>query len=378
MGTIVSPVDGSSIYKGQTKGIVYRSDAVDFDCGSLSKICRIDYLLDGVSQSGLVNISQTGVAPQTQNSQAITFPATGATATVDVDARGVGGQQNDTATATYDLIDLPSAVCDPAANVAATSANLNATIAGILLAGGSARFVFGSPTPNTNAVTSYTTGSVSASITGLTANTTYNYRLEILDDNGDVIAASGQCSFTTSAAAIPVSADAALVKLCSITGVLLLRDCTTGEPVIMVTVAGADGDVIPVDSTEFPAGAGAGIFSTLGYYRSYYADVAGNLLTLQSTDVCLPSSAATANHLSSTIDRVIGVDVLTISPNARSVTVAVNAGNPTVQVGSNTAVSLVPGLSFTWGTDDRDEDLADEFVFTGIAGSDFFVTTSRI
>ncbi|HPC92137.1 MAG TPA: hypothetical protein P5317_07655 [Myxococcota bacterium] len=43
--------------------------------------------------------------------------------------------------------------------------------------------------------------------------------------------------------------------------------------------------MIPTDSTEFPAGAGAGVFSTIGFYRSYYADVDGSYLLVQPTSV---------------------------------------------------------------------------------------------
>ena len=200
MGTIVSPVNGSSFYKGSVIPVVYRSDTIDFGCGSLSHICTINYLLDTVAVASNVNISQTGSAPQTQTAQNVTLPTTGATATVDVEGWGVGGQLNDTATATYNLVDDPTAACNPATLVTQTTATLNGTITGTLIAGGSARFVYGSPTPNTNAATSHVAGAVNAALTGLTPNTVYNYRLEVLDAAGNVVATSPQCTFTTLAA----------------------------------------------------------------------------------------------------------------------------------------------------------------------------------
>lgn len=84
------------------------------------------------------------------------------------------------------------------------------------------------------------------------------------------------------------------------------------------------------------------------------------------------------NHLVSTIERLVGAGTITIPTNARSITVTVNAGTPTVQIGSSAAIGLVKNLSLTWGTDGSNEDLSDQFVFTGIAGSDFYVTTSRL
>ena len=377
MGTIVSPVNGSDIYKGAIVPISYRSDTVDFDCATLSKICLINYLLDGVQVSGLVNISQTGVAPQTQSDETIAFPSTGATATVDIDARGIGGQQNDTATATYNLIDAPTATCDPATLVTANAAQLNATIAGTLIPGGSARFVWGAGVPNTNAATLYATGAVSAALAGLTANTTYSYRVEILDEFGNIVATSGNCQFTTSAATVNTTVNAQLVKLCTITGVTLLRDCVTSDPIFLVSVSAADGDVIPVNSTEFPAATGAGIFSTIGFYRSYYADYAGTYINPQPTTVCLPSSPDEDITVDSTIERLIGVGTITIAAGARSVDVIVKAGSPTVQIGAGAAVTLEQNFAHVWSADGKKETLSDSFVFTGVAGSDFWVSTTR-
>lgn len=308
MGTIVSPVTGHSVYHGAILPVVYRSDAVNFGCGLLSEICLIQYLLDAVDVSGLVNVSQTGPAPQTQAARSITMPTTGATAQIDVDARGVGGQQNDTAAATYNLVAVPTATCNPATLVAQTTAQLNGTIAGTLLAGGSARFVYGIGAPNTNLATTYTAGAVNATLTGLTPNTTYNYRIEVIDEFGNIVATSTQCSLTTLAATGgSATSDAQLVKLCSITEVIPQCD-QNGDPILMVVVTSADGDPIPTSSTEFPAPAtGAGAFSTMGYYRSYYADTNGVYLTVQPTSVqpC-GSSGTTLIKACDTVDTVGG------------------------------------------------------------------------
>lgn len=327
MGTIASPVNGASFYHGRTIPVAYRSDTVNFGCITLSRICAVTYNLNGTLIANLVPISQVGAAPQTQAAQNITLPSSGATATVDVEGWGVGqighdfapghieleeilqphhdrpqlfklnhhGQLNDTAQAIYNLVAVPVATCNPATVITETTATLNGNIAGTLLAGGSARFIWGSPSPATNAAIAYVAGAAFVNLTGLTPGTTYAYRIEVLDDQGTVIASSGQCSFATNAGSGGGTGGggntAQLVKLCSITGVTLLRDCDTNEPILLVHVATADGDVIPVTSTEFPAGAGAGVFSVMGYYRSYYASTAGAYLSTQPTSICLPSSA---------------------------------------------------------------------------------------
>jgi len=129
----------------------------------------------------------------------MTMPLVGATAQIDVEGWSVGGQRNDTSSSTVNLVDLPTVSCDPATLITQTTAQINATITGTLLAGGSARFVWGTPAPNTNVATTYSAGAVFANLTGLTANTTYAYRLEILDASGSVIVTGPQCTFTTSA-----------------------------------------------------------------------------------------------------------------------------------------------------------------------------------
>ena len=366
MGTIVSPVTGASFYHGRTIPVVYRSDTVDFDCAILSHICTISYWLDS---SPLVNntpISQSGAAPQTQAAYNITLPASGATATVDVEAWGVGGhwpkgcktkmrlcrrsdcaafggadrKLNDTAQAIYNLVAVPVATCSPATLVTETTATLNGNIAGTLLPGGSARFVWGSPSPVTNASVAYVTGAAFVNLTGLTPGTTYAYRLDVLDDQGTVIASSGQCTFATNAGSGGGGGGggntAQLTKLCSITGVTVMQDCDASESILLVTVTSSDGDIIPTDSTEFPAGAGQGVFTAIGYYRSYYADLNGSYLNPQPTNICLPSTKET---LTTETYRIAGTAAGTSTPSTAPASV------PTV---GNTVTITPPYRALSW------------------------------
>ncbi len=61
-------------------------------------------------------------------------------------------------------------------------------------------------------------------------------------------------------------------------------------------------------------------------------------------------------------------------------TVNVYAGAPTVAIGGGTAVALPAGTSLSWSVDrggDTGESLSGAFVFTGAAGHDFIVTSTR-
>jgi hypothetical protein len=270
---------------------------VNFGCGGSSTICSLIYKVDGVDVTGFVPVSQTGAAPQTQAAQNIVAPSTGTTFQVDVEGWSVGGQLNDTVSVTYNLVDpTPVATCSPATNVTQSGATFNGTLADIPV-GGSAQWKYGtSPgvyTSLTSISPAYANGPIIGSPSGLSAGTTYYYRLEILNAAGSIVATSGECNLTTLTAIIPPTPkETQMVKLCSITGVSVLRDCTTNNPILLVHVASADGDVIPVDSTEFPAPAtGAGVFSTISYFRSYYANTSGVYLNPQPTQICLPSSA---------------------------------------------------------------------------------------
>lgn len=84
--------------------------------------------------------------------------------------------------------------------------------------------------------------------------------------------------------------------------------------------------------------------------------------------------------LDSTIQRQTGAGAVNVAAGARSVTITVVAGAPTVAIGGGAAVPLPAGGSFSWGVDrggDVGENLQDAFVFTGVAGSDFLVHTTR-
>ncbi|MFH8577121.1 hypothetical protein [Streptomyces zaomyceticus] len=91
--------------------------------------------------------------------------------------------------------------------------------------------------------------------------------------------------------------------------------------------------------------------------------------------------AAAANPvIDSTVQRQTGAGPVTIAAGARSVTVNVYAGAPTLAIGGGTAVALPAGTSLTWSVDrggDTGETLQDAFVFTGAAGHDFIVTSTR-
>lgn len=91
--------------------------------------------------------------------------------------------------------------------------------------------------------------------------------------------------------------------------------------------------------------------------------------------------SATVNPvIDSTIQRQTGAGTVTIAAGARSVTVNVYAGAPTLAIGGGTAVAIPAGSSFTWSVDqggDNGETLQDPFVFTGAAGHDFIVTSTR-
>ncbi|MFC8882985.1 hypothetical protein ACFT54_10215 [Streptomyces cinereoruber] len=96
---------------------------------------------------------------------------------------------------------------------------------------------------------------------------------------------------------------------------------------------------------------------------------------------CDAETAPAANpQIDSTVQRQTGAGTVTIAAGARSVTLVVYAGSPIVAIGGGTAVTLAAGTSLTWGVDrggDAGEQLQDAFVFTGVAGSDFLVTSTR-
>ncbi|MGW5925239.1 hypothetical protein ACWF2L_03195 [Streptomyces anulatus] len=96
---------------------------------------------------------------------------------------------------------------------------------------------------------------------------------------------------------------------------------------------------------------------------------------------CDIEQAPVANPpLDATIQRQTGAGTVTIAAGARSVTVIVYAGAPTLSIGGGTAAALAAGTSLSWGVDrggDAGEQLQDAFVFTGVAGADFLITSTR-
>lgn len=87
---------------------------------------------------------------------------------------------------------------------------------------------------------------------------------------------------------------------------------------------------------------------------------------------------ATTTNVDNTIQRQTGVGAIVIPAGAQSITVTVAAGNPTVTVNGDPAVTLLPGMVMTWGVVASGQQLLNAHTFTGVVGSDFYVTTTRI
>lgn len=84
--------------------------------------------------------------------------------------------------------------------------------------------------------------------------------------------------------------------------------------------------------------------------------------------------------IDSTIQRQNAAGAVTIAAGARSVTLVVYAGAPTVAIGGGTAVAVAAGTSLTWSVErggDTGESLQDAFVVTWVAGADYLVTSTR-
>lgn len=95
---------------------------------------------------------------------------------------------------------------------------------------------------------------------------------------------------------------------------------------------------------------------------------------------CTAPAAPAAPLIDSTLQRQTGAGNVTIPAGARSVTLVVYAGSPTVAIGGDAAVAVAAGTSLSWGVDTggkAGESLQDAFVFTGVAGSDFLVSSTR-
>lgn len=80
--------------------------------------------------------------------------------------------------------------------------------------------------------------------------------------------------------------------------------------------------------------------------------------------------------LDSTVQRQTGAGTITIPAGARSVSVNVLVGPVTVNLGQG-VTTLPTGTVFTWAVDGPGETLNDAFAFTGVAGSDVIVTSTR-
>lgn len=90
--------------------------------------------------------------------------------------------------------------------------------------------------------------------------------------------------------------------------------------------------------------------------------------------------AAVSPVIDATLQRQTGAGTVTIPAGARSVTLVVYTGSPTVEIGGAPAVTVGPGTSLTWGVErggEVGESLQDAFTFTGAAGADFLVSSTR-
>lgn len=110
-------------------------------------------------------------------------------------------------------------------------------------------------------------------------------------------------------------------------------------------------------------------------------DLDGAAYTVVGTvERCEPPAEPANPVIDGTIQRQTGAGAVTIPAGARSVTLVVYTGNPTVAIGGGTAVTVSAGTSLTWGVDrggEAGESLQDTYVFTGVAGSDFLVSSTR-
>lgn len=126
------------------------------------------------------------------------------------------------------------------------------------------------------------------------------------------------------------------------------------------------------------------------FLRRYTTDNGVPVLTdttLDGTTAYVPTGTvrrcdlAAANPvIDGTLQRQTGVGTVTIPAGARSVTLIVYSGSPTVAIGGGPAVAVAAGTSLTWGVDrggDAGESLQDAYAFTGVAASDFLVSSTR-
>lgn len=131
-----------------------------------------------------------------------------------------------------------------------------------------------------------------------------------------------------------------------------------GEFLRRYTVA-EDGTVVPVD-TELD---GTTTYVVIGTVRR-----------------CVAPRVPANPAIIGTIQRQQGAGTVTIPAGARSITVVVASGTASVAIGVAPAVLIPQGASFTWGVDRGGPDgetLQDAYAFTGVASSDFYVSSTR-
>ncbi|MFI6290025.1 hypothetical protein ACIBEJ_00480 [Nonomuraea sp. NPDC050790] len=128
------------------------------------------------------------------------------------------------------------------------------------------------------------------------------------------------------------------------------------------------------------------------FLRRYTVDAGGTVVPVDSgldgvpytvagtVQRCEPPATPANPVIDGTIQRQTGAGAITIPAGARSVTLVVYLGSPTVAIGGSPAVAVTAGTSLTWGVDrggDAGESLQDAYVFTGASGTDFLVTSTR-
>ncbi|WP_328427913.1 hypothetical protein [Streptomyces sp. NBC_00443] len=128
------------------------------------------------------------------------------------------------------------------------------------------------------------------------------------------------------------------------------------------------------------------------FLRRYVLDDAGALVpvdaTLDGADynavgtvVRCEAPATPANPvLDGTLQRQTGAGTVTVPAGARSVTLVVVTGTAAVAIGGGSPVTVPAGTSLSWGVDrggDAGESLQDAYAFTGVAGSDLLITSTR-
>jgi hypothetical protein len=128
------------------------------------------------------------------------------------------------------------------------------------------------------------------------------------------------------------------------------------------------------------------------FLRRYVLDDAGALVPVD-TDLdggtyapvgtvrrCEAPAAPANPQLDGTLQRQTGAGTVTVPAGARSLTLVVITGTASVVIGGGAAVTVPQGTSLTWGVDrggDTGESLQDAYAFTGVAGSDFLVSSTR-